>query len=66
MADKIRQVAIGKIVVSISNPLNSTYSDLVTSPESSAAEELQKIAAPFQSSEGFQHHVCRRFHLTAN
>ena len=43
MADKIRQVAIGKIVVSISNPLNSTYSDLVTSPESSAAEELQKL-----------------------
>ena len=43
VAEKIRQVAVGKIVISISNPLNRAYSDLVTSPNSSAAEELQKL-----------------------
>lgn len=43
VAEKIREVATGKIVISISNPLNSTYSDLVTSPDTSAAEELQKL-----------------------
>jgi 8-hydroxy-5-deazaflavin:NADPH oxidoreductase len=43
VAEKIREVATGKIVISISNPLNSTYNDLVTSPDTSAAEELQKL-----------------------
>ena len=43
VAEKIREVATGKIVISISNPLNSAYNDLVTSPDSSAAEELQKL-----------------------
>lgn len=43
VADKIKDVAIGKIVISISNPLNSTYNALVTSDDSSAAEELQKL-----------------------
>ena len=43
VADKIREVATGKIVISISNPLNGSYSDLLTSPDSSAAEELQKL-----------------------
>ena len=32
-----------KIVISISNPLTSSYSDLVTSEDTSAAEELQKL-----------------------
>lgn len=41
--DKIREVANRKIVVSISNPLNENFDELVTSPESSAAEELQKL-----------------------
>jgi NADPH-dependent F420 reductase len=43
VADKIREVATGKIVISISNPLNAQFSDLVTSPSTSAAEELQKL-----------------------
>jgi NADPH-dependent F420 reductase len=43
IADKIRDVAKGKIVISISNPLNGNYDGLVTAPGTSAAEELQKI-----------------------
>jgi NADPH-dependent F420 reductase len=43
VAEKIREVATGKIVISISNPLNSAYNELVTSPDTSAAEELQKL-----------------------
>jgi NADPH-dependent F420 reductase len=43
VAEKIREVATGKIVISISNPLNSSYKELVTSPDTSAAEELQKL-----------------------
>ena len=43
MADKIREVANQKIVISIANPLNETYDGLVTAPDSSAAEELQKL-----------------------
>ena len=45
--DILRQYASqlkGKILVDISNPLNSTYDDLDTPPGSSAAEELAKIA----------------------
>ena len=33
----------GKIVVDISNPLNETYSGLVTAPDTSAAEEIRKL-----------------------
>lgn len=43
MAAKIREVANQKIVISISNPLNETYSELATAPDTSAAEELQKL-----------------------
>lgn len=43
MADKIREVATQKIVISIANPLNDTYDGLVTAPDTSAAEELQKL-----------------------
>ncbi|MEZ0483332.1 NADPH-dependent F420 reductase [Fibrella aquatica] len=43
LAKKIEAVANQKIVVSIANPLNETYSGLVTAPDSSAAEELQKL-----------------------
>ncbi len=42
IADKIREVANQKIVISIANPLNLTYDGLVTSPDTSAAEQLQK------------------------
>ncbi|HRJ29457.1 MAG TPA: NAD(P)-binding domain-containing protein [Cyclobacteriaceae bacterium] len=43
VAEKIREVATGKIVISISNPLNSAYRQLITSSDTSAAEELQKL-----------------------
>jgi len=43
VAEKIRQVANQKIVISIANPLNETYDGLVTAPDTSAAEELQKL-----------------------
>lgn len=43
IAEKICEVSTGKIVISISNPLNSTYDALLTPPDMSAAEELQKL-----------------------
>lgn len=43
LAEKIREVANQKIVISIANPLNETYDGLVTAPGTSAAEELQKL-----------------------
>ena len=43
VAEKIRTVATQKIVVSIANPLNESYSGLTTAAGTSAAEELQKL-----------------------
>lgn len=43
LAAKIREVANQKIVISIANPLNENYNGLVTAPDTSAAEELQKL-----------------------
>ena len=43
IAGKIREVANQKIVISISNPLNASYNGLLTSPDTSAAEELQTL-----------------------
>lgn len=43
VADKIREVANQKIVISIANPLNETYDGLVTGQDTSAAEQLQKL-----------------------
>ena len=43
VADRIREVANQKIVISIANPINESYSGLQTSGETSAAEELQKL-----------------------
>lgn len=43
LAERIKEVANQKIVISIANPLNETYNGLVTSPNTSAAEELQKL-----------------------
>lgn len=43
VAARIREVANQKIVISIANPLNETYDGLVTAPDTSAAEELQKL-----------------------
>ncbi len=41
VAEKIKEMANQKIVISIANPLNETYNGLVTAPHTSAAEELQ-------------------------
>ena len=43
LAAKIKEVANQKIVISISNPINETYNGLLTAPNTSAAEELQKL-----------------------
>ena len=43
VAASIREVATQKIVVSISNPLNEKADGLTTGPDTSAAEELQKL-----------------------
>ncbi|TKK67937.1 NADP oxidoreductase [Ilyomonas limi] len=43
VAQKIKEMANQKIVISIANPLNSTYNGLVTAPDTSAAEVLQKL-----------------------
>lgn len=43
VAEKIREMANQKIVISIANPLNSTYDGLLTMSDTSAAEELQKL-----------------------
>lgn len=43
LAQKIKELANQKIVISIANPLNETYNGLVTAPDTSAAEELQKL-----------------------
>jgi NADPH-dependent F420 reductase len=43
IAIKIKEQANQKIVISIANPLNENYSGLTTSPDTSAAEELQKL-----------------------
>jgi 8-hydroxy-5-deazaflavin:NADPH oxidoreductase len=43
IAERIKEVANQKIVISITNPLNGTYDSLVTASDTSAAEELQKI-----------------------
>ena len=43
VAEQIKAVATQKVVVSLANPLNETYDGLLTSPTTSAAEELQKL-----------------------
>jgi len=43
VAAKIKDVVTGKIVVSITNPLNATYDGLVTDPATSGAEELERL-----------------------
>jgi 8-hydroxy-5-deazaflavin:NADPH oxidoreductase len=42
LADKIRDVATQKIVISIANPVDQDFSKLTTRPDTSAAEELQQ------------------------
>ncbi len=42
LADKIRDVATQKIVISIANPVDEDLDKLTTEPDTSAAEELQQ------------------------
>lgn len=42
LAEKIRDVATQKIVVSIANPIDENFNKLTTDPNTSAAEELQR------------------------
>lgn len=42
VAHRLGTALENKVVVDISNPLNETYTDLVTAPDTSAAEEIQK------------------------
>jgi NADPH-dependent F420 reductase len=42
LAKELKDSVRGKIVISISNPLNESYDGLVTDPDTSAAEELQE------------------------
>ncbi len=43
VAEKIKDVATGKIVISISNPVDRSNESLFPSPNNSAAEELQRL-----------------------
>jgi predicted dinucleotide-binding enzyme len=43
VAERIKEVATGKIVISISNPVNQNYEHLFPSANNSAAEELQRL-----------------------
>jgi hypothetical protein len=43
VAEKIRDVANQKVIISIANPLNASYDGMITAPDTSAAEELQKL-----------------------
>lgn len=43
VAEKIREVAVGKIVISVSNPLDTSYTGLIAPGDISAAEELQRL-----------------------
>lgn len=36
----------GKVVVDIANPVNQTYDDLITEPDSSSAEDVARAAVP--------------------
>lgn len=42
IADKTRNVATQKIVISIANPVDNDFRNLTTRPDTSAAEELQR------------------------
>jgi 8-hydroxy-5-deazaflavin:NADPH oxidoreductase len=43
--EQYRDQLVGKVVVDISNPVNETFDDLVTPPDSSAAQELAAKAS---------------------
>lgn len=43
VAEKIREMVNQKVVISLSDPLNSSHNGLITPPDTSTAEELQKL-----------------------
>jgi len=43
VAERIKEVTTGKIVISVSNPLDNNYEKLFPTANSSAAEELQRL-----------------------
>lgn len=43
VARRLGKALENKVVIDISNPLNETYTGLVTAPDTSAAEEIQKL-----------------------
>ena len=43
IAEKIREVATGKVVISVSNPPDNAFPGLATSPTTSGAEQLQRL-----------------------
>ena len=43
IAQKIKSVATGKIVISIANPSNNIYDGLLAAPGTNTAEELQRL-----------------------
>jgi hypothetical protein len=45
IAKQLGTKLVGKVVVDIANPLNSTYDGLATAPDSSSAEDLAKAVA---------------------
>ncbi len=45
IAKQLGDKLAGKVVVEISNPLNSTLDELVTAPDSSSAEDVAKVVA---------------------
>lgn len=61
IAARIREVVNQKIVISISNPLNQTYSELITAPDSGAAEELQKLLPHSRVIKAFNTHFAANF-----
>lgn len=46
VAKQLGEKIAGKVVVDIANPVNSTYDDLVTAPDSSSAEDVARAAVP--------------------
>lgn len=61
IAEMIRDVATGKIVISVSGPPHAW----VTAPNSSAAEELQKLLPHSKIVKVFNTAFCRGFHTPA-
>jgi hypothetical protein len=53
VAEMIRDVAIQKVVISISNPLNESYDHTITAPGTSAAEELQNVLPHYKVVKAF-------------